>query len=216
MGEIITVDGPSASGKSTVGRLLAKKLNYHFLDSGIFYRALTLYLIQHHLDINNEAANARIMKDLNPEFIQENDANFHSPKVDQFVSTVAAQGKVREMIKEKQYEVTKDGDFVIAGRDIGTAIFPWAKLKFYITTSPQERAKRRFKDLSLENPSLAYSDILDQIIKRDQQDSGRTASPARIPQGAVVIDTTNLTVQEVVEKMLGCYHRNSEGISPFS
>lgn len=211
--DIITLDGPTSSGKNSVGFLLGKKLGYQYIDSGMIYRAGCLKMIQQSVAPDDLEKIIEIYKNLNVKF-ESNDRwkmflesedvtdKLHISKISKLVPIVAAKKQVREVIKAFQKNLGRNGKLVVGGRDIGSEIFPEARYKFFLTASVEERAKRRFKQLLQKDPSIKYPDVLKDMIARDKHDSEREASPMRIPQDAVVIDNTKLSVEETVSEML--------------
>lgn len=207
---IITIDGPSSSGKGTIAKKLAEKLHYLYLDTGAMYRALTYYCLREGIDIFDEQAVMEVVETVQFAF----DANFDvyingenvmakirtdeiSKLTSQPVSTYIG---VRERIVTKEREIAQEqGNIIIDGRDSGTVVFPQADVKFFISASLLERAKRR----SLQNKALQqttdYATVIDELAKRDQDDIMRTISPLRIARDAHVVDTTKMDVQATVE-----------------
>lgn len=212
MAKVITIDGPSASGKSTYGKLLASKIDFIFIDSGIFYRAGALGILNLGGPFKTEMENINAFKKVTQSLkilgeqviLQGKDITdkLHSLEVNQLTPIIAAIPQVREVVKYLQKRLVKGKDVIIAGRDIGTAIFPKAKLKFYITASPEVRAKRRYKQYQKDGKKITLESIISETKERDLKDTTRSASPLTIPQGAVTIDTSNLTVKESLEKMM--------------
>lgn len=214
MSSVITVDGTASSGKSTVGFLLAQKIGYQFIDSGLIYRIGTLLANRNNIPITNGQQCAQLLAKSNIEFKTENSqvqvyldsedvTDFlKTPEIDKEVPIVAAHKQVRAATKGIQRRVGLQQNTVMAGRDIGSEIFPEAKFKFFITASLQVRAKRRFDQLVKDHPNIKYEDIEADIKKRDQMDAEREASPMRIPEGAKLIDTSDMTIDRVVEKLM--------------
>ncbi len=217
MANIITIDGPSASGKSTIGLLFAQKIGYQFIDSGIFYRLGSLLVLKYKVPLNDIISISKIFKKLNPKFnlingrqaILIEDENvtsiLHSEKVNKITPILAAYKQVRDILKIKQQKIGSISNTIMAGRDIGSEIFPESKLKFYITASPEVRAKRRFKSMSKENSKLTYEQVLEETKKRDYQDSTRLISPLRIPDKAIIIDTTKMNIEKTLKKLEDYY-----------
>lgn len=217
MSNVITIDGPVSAGKNTIGYLFAQKIGYHFIDTGFIYRAGCIPLIDQNLDINNEKQNQKIFDELKIEFKAEGDSQvmyldgvditnrLHSPEVTSIVSVVAAQPSVREVAKKIQQSLGEQYNTVMSGRDIGSEIFPNAKLKFYLTASLEVRAKRRFADLEKRGLNFTYEDVYKDIEARDYQDTHRAASPLRVPEDAIVVDTTNLSIDQSVSALLNSY-----------
>ncbi len=214
MSDVITLDGPASSGKSSVGFALAKKIGYKFIDTGAIYRAGCLQILQTGVDLTNEAALTKIFKNLKVEINedQEKDRIFldgqdvtdslHDTEVTQIVSIVSAIGPVREASKTLQRQICLQQNTVMAGRDIGTEIFPEAKLKFFLTARPEVRAKRRFDQLKKKDPDITFVKVYTDMVQRDERDSTRETSPMRIPEDAIIIDNSDKTVDETVNQML--------------
>ena len=212
MEEIITIDGPTSSGKNSVGFLLARKLGCQYIDSGSIYRAGCIFILRNNIPTDDLEKVVEVFKNLQIEVKQDSGQRFfannedvtdhlHDPEVTGIVSGISARKEVREATKIIQYNLAKQNT-VMTGRDIGSEIFPNAKHKFYLTASVPVRAKRRFTQLLEKNPQVKYEDVLAQMIKRDKDDSEREVSPLRVPEGAITIDNSNLTVEQTVEEML--------------
>lgn len=203
---IITVDGPGGTGKSTVSRLLAERAGLPHLDTGAFYRAATLAVLEAGVDPYDEAGVIEVVSrsDLEQEdgrmYLDGRDvsAEIREERVTQAVSAVSAHPGLRRMLVEAQRAwVERHGGGVIEGRDIGSVVFPEAPFKFYLDASPEVRARRR-----ADQTGESYDEVLEDLRRRDRIDSTRAASPLVVPDGAMVIDTSNLGVEEVVETML--------------
>lgn len=219
MDTVIPLDGPTSSGKSSVGFMFAKKIGFAFIDSGSIYRAGAIAVLKHGIVLDNEENLAEVFKNLNIEF-KEIDGkqhtflegidvtdSLHNPEVTAVVPVIAAFSKVREEATWIQREVASRENTVMAGRDIGTEIFPDTKLKFYLTADIQVRASRRFAQLQEKVPDITYEQVLEDMIERDKKDMIRKISPLRIAEGAIIIDTTNNSTEESVAKMLEHYHK---------
>ena len=205
---VIAIDGPSASGKSTVAKEIAKILDISYLDTGAMYRAFTYYLLKENISLTEEEIrkvigniNIDIEKDsviLNGEDISK---KIRGDEVTKNVSKVSAIPIVREVLVDSQRNISKGKSIVLDGRDIGTVVFPNAKYKFFITATAEKRAMRRFKD---EKSSLnkSYEEILEDLKARDVLDSNREISPLRQAEDAHLIDSTETTLREVVEKII--------------
>jgi cytidylate kinase len=206
MSMIITVDGPGGTGKSTVSRLLAERAGLPHLDTGAFYRAATLAVLEAGVDPDDEAGVIEVVSrsDLEQEdgrmYLDGRDvsAEIREERVTSAVSAVSAHPGLRRMLVEAQRAwVERHGGGVIEGRDIGSVVFPEAPFKFYLDASPEVRARRR-----ADQTGESYDEVLQDLRRRDRIDSTRAASPLVVPDGAMVIDTSNLSVEEVVETML--------------
>lgn len=208
--EVITIDGPTSSGKNSVGFLLSQKLDYQYIDSGSIYRSGCIVMLRNNISLETKEKVVDIFKNLKVEirdqrfFIDGEDItdHLHDFDVTKMVPAVAAIKEVREATKIIQYRLVNNKNTVMTGRDIGSEIFPNAKHKFYLTAAVEVRAQRRFKQLVEKDPSVKYEDVLGSMKDRDQKDETREVSPLRIPEGATVVDNSNLNVEQTVEKML--------------
>lgn len=204
---IIAIDGPSASGKSSVSRLVAEALNFYHVDTGSMYRALTWKILEEGLNPQDRSAIAKWLQNISYEcdFVDDNDGIFHLrnqfngidpgqairlPRVEEFVSVVAAIPEVREMLVKKQRQLATIGDLVVEGRDIGTVVFPEASFKFYLDADPLVRARRRAKDQGILAVAPQIENVGKAISKRDQLDTNRAIAPLRLAEEAVRIDTS--------------------------
>jgi cytidylate kinase len=207
---IIAIDGYSSCGKSTLARDLAKKLGYSFIDSGAMYRAVTLFCIQNHIDIHNEAAVAKALpkikigfkynKALNKNETYLNNVNveedIRSMQVAEKVSIVSSYKLVREAMVKQQQEMGKHGGIVMDGRDIGTVVFPDAELKIFLTADFQTRVERRLKELAQKGIIVSREEVAKNLQERDLLDIRRTESPLRKADDAREIDNTFMTPEE--------------------
>ena len=216
--ECIAIDGPAASGKSTLGKLLADKFGYLFFDTGVMYRAATLAAMQHHLDLAVEKDVSvlvrKIQIDVRPTSIQDGRSNdilldgedvtwaIRDQSVEGNVSQVSAYQEVRKELTAQQRRIGERGNVVMIGRDIGTVVMPDAKFKFYLEASAEERARRRVKELTGRGEKANYQEILSAMIKRDKIDSSRETAPLKPAPDAVIIQTDGLTLEQVFEKVL--------------
>lgn len=212
--DIITIDGPTSSGKNSVGFLLAQKLKFQYIDSGSIYRAGCIFILRKNIAIDDIANVVEVFKNLQIEIKQDgNQQRFfannedvvdylHNPEVTNIVPAVSAVKPVREATKVIQHSLAKGKNTVMTGRDIGSEIFPEAKHKFFLTADVEIRAQRRLKQLIEKDPRIKYEDVLEAMKKRDQKDSSREVSPLRIPKDAVIVDNSNLSVGQTVEEML--------------
>ncbi len=203
----IAIDGPAGAGKSTVAKALAKKLNITYLDTGAMYRALTYYLLQKGVDLSDEKAVAKQLKDFNLEYRGDSilvagevvDDVIRSAEIGRNVSAVAALKSVRTYMVNRQREIAKCTCSVLDGRDIGSVVLVDSQFKYFITASPETRAKRRYAELLAKGRAVDYKDVLADLIKRDKLDSTRQHSPLVVAEGAEVIDTTEMSVASVVD-----------------
>ena len=212
--EVVTIDGPTSSGKNSVGFLLAQKLGYQYIDTGMIYRVGTYLVLKNNIPLNNVSQITEFFKNLNLEIKNSNGGLkilndgedltdiLHSPDVTNNVSAVSAIRQVREVTKVIQRKLGESKNTVMTGRDIGSEIFPEAKHKFFLTAEVMVRAKRRFDQLKKTDSSTEFDSVLQSMLERDKKDSTRQVSPLRIPEGAVVIDNSNLSIEQTVAKML--------------
>ena len=207
---IIAIDGPAASGKSTVAKEVAKALNYIYIDSGAMYRALTLKALNEKIDVYDEKSLVLMTKNAKIELIngriyldgKDVSETIRSIEVTNNVSTVCSYEGVREEMVNLQKEYGKLGGIVMDGRDIGTTVFPNAELKIFQTASVEQRANRSFMENVRKGISCDLETLKKEIELRDYKDSTRTISPLREAHDAIVLDTSNLTPEEVVNKIV--------------
>lgn len=209
----IAIDGPAAAGKSTVARLLAKKLNFTYIDTGAMYRAFTLKALKHKIDLTDSVNLANLLQNTKIELKNNGDnqlvyldgedvtLEIRTEQVSNNVSVVAQHEDIRKIMVHQQQELAKNESVVMDGRDIGTHVLPKATCKFFLIASVEERARRRHEENLNKGFSSNLDEIKKQIEKRDLLDRERKASPLVKAEDAIEIDTTNLTIEEVVEKM---------------
>ncbi len=213
---IITVDGWSSCGKSTLARQLARQLHYTYIDSGAMYRAITLYFLRNNTDWNRPAAVTAALEDINLEF-RNNSATgqdeiflngdnveylIRELVVAEKVSEVAAVKEVREFAVAQQQQMGRHKGIVMDGRDIGTVVFPDAELKIFMTADNAVRVERRFKELFAKNPNITIEEVKNNLEMRDYIDSHREVSPLRQAADAIVLDNTHLTPEEQFDRAL--------------
>ncbi len=205
----LAIDGPAGSGKSTISSLIAKKLGWTHIDTGAMYRAVTLLAIELKIDLHDEASyrfleSAQIHYDFNRIYINDRDVTeaIRSESVTQNVSLVSSFPYVRKKLVELQQKAAVNGNIVMDGRDIGTVVLPKADLKIFLTANVEERAKRRYKENVKKGKQAHISQVIEDIVIRDEKDSTRKESPLRKASDAVELDTTFLTIEEVVNKII--------------
>ena len=214
---VITIDGPAASGKSTVARLLAAKLNATFLDTGAMYRAATLAVMLDGADLANQQRILEVIDETVFEFKATPDgmlvridgvdatAQIRDPKVTANARYIACLAPARERLVDMQRRFAQAyGSIVTEGRDQGTVAFPDANVKFYLTADLNERARRRQAELKAKGVIQTGDEIRQAILKRDQSDESRAVGPLKPADDAVIVDTTGLSIDEVVEKLVDC------------
>ncbi|MGB5218812.1 MAG: (d)CMP kinase [Smithella sp.] len=211
---IITIDGPAGAGKSTVSKILAKKFNYVYLDTGALYRALAYKALKTGISIDDPAAledlcaNTEVfLKNVNGHlrvYVDGEDVEkkIRTEEVGLTASKISTFPIVREKLLELQREAGVRGGIVVEGRDMGSVVFPKADFKFYLDASIDERTKRRHKELLLRNDTPRYESIKKDMQARDKQDSQREIAPLKAPEGAIIIDSDHLSIEGVVEKII--------------
>ncbi len=211
---VVTIDGPSGSGKGTICHLLAQKLGFHLLDSGALYRLTALAAIHHGVDTKNEDALEVLAGHLDVQFkVSGNDIKIvlegedvsraiRKEEVGMNASVVAAYPKVRRALLARQRDFRQAPGLVADGRDMGTTVFPDAAVKIFLTASAEERADRRYKQLIDKGESVSLAALLEDIKARDERDSSRSASPLVPADDALVLDSTRMSIEEVLEAVL--------------
>lgn len=211
---VIAIDGPAASGKSTVSRDVARRLGALYLDSGSLYRGVTWKAVREDVEVGDPASVVRLMDAMDWQFAvrdgrvvyeidgEDPGAQIRSEPVVERVSAVAAIPAVRERINRRLRDARRFGPLVVEGRDIGSIVFPHANYKFYLDASPDERARRRRNDAADSAAGRAVEAVRDDLERRDRMDRSRSTAPLQIPLGAVVIDTTDLALDTVVERVI--------------
>lgn len=206
---VVTVDGPSGAGKGTICQLLAKSLNYRLLDSGALYRLTGLSASNQGLDFEDRAALKQCAAQLDAEFLPSDTGvavmldginvsrDIRTEAAGMNASKVAAVDEVRDALLQRQRDFAEGVGLVADGRDMGTTVFPEAPVKIFLTASAEERAQRRQRQLEQSGEVADYVKILEDIKKRDEQDSNRSSSPLKPAEDAVVLDSTNMTIEEV-------------------
>jgi len=219
---IIAIDGPTGSGKSTVSRLLAQRLRYHYLDTGAMYRAVGLAVMRAGENLHNKEEITRICNGLDIQFIREGGATkiylsnedvtkaIREPAIDLIASNVSALDTVRKVMTSLQRKIGSKGLLVAEGRDMGTVVFPEAQHKFYIDASLETRVDRRFQERLGRGESTSREKVKEDLIKRDTQDMNRHLSPLRPARDATIIDTTDLSPHQVVGKIMKYIKMNKE------
>ena len=221
-GIIITIDGPASAGKGTVAKIVAKKLDMDYLDTGAMYRCAALLLKSKAVDINDDKSVQKALESSSIQFKKNDDEiiieldgknvtnDIRNSDISILSSDIATKKAVREHMTNLQKEIGKNGNIVAEGRDMGTYVFPDAEYKFYIDASLEERGKRRFNQLSMHGSQRDIGSIIEDLGKRDLQDKNRSIAPLHPAGNAVIIDTTQLTIDQVVNiiinKVRGVYN----------
>lgn len=214
MGKVnIAIDGPSGAGKTTIARAVAARRGYMYLDTGSLYRTIGLYAIRNGIDSKDRDGVEALLPQIRIE-LNYTDGSQHvilngedvsdkirTPLVSKYASDVSAMESVRAFLLGLQRDMAKKYDCVLDGRDIGTVVLPDAQVKIYLTATPEARALRRYKELAQKGESVEYNDVLRDVMYRDQNDSTRAVAPLKRAADAVIIDSTNLTLEETIDKI---------------
>ena len=218
-GLTIAIDGPAAVGKSTMGKLIARELGFLYIDTGAIYRAITWKVLKNSVNVSDEniisnlvsntcvtieKANCKSLNDYYHIFVDGEDVTeeIRNPRIDQNVSQIARLPKIRKQLIYLQRKLAEKGNIVMEGRDIGSIILPQADIKFYFTASEEERIKRRYKELISKGYSIDYEEVKKQIMQRDKIDSKRKYAPLIRAKDAILIDSTEKSIEEVKDKIL--------------
>lgn len=204
----IAIDGPSASGKSTIAKILAKKLKMNYLDTGAMYRAITLYVLNKGIDPEDEGAVNGILSEIdlsvvnNRVILNGEDVTglLRTDEIDKAVSPVSSFGSVRKMLVAMQRKIGKETSVILDGRDIGTVVLPDAALKIFLTASPEVRAQRRMDDRK-SSSNMNFGQMLEAVKRRDYLDSHREISPLKPAEDAIILDSSNMGLDEVVAEI---------------
>jgi cytidylate kinase len=212
--QLIAIDGPVAVGKSSVGSLLARRLGYAFFDTGMMYRAFTWKVLKSGISPEDEQKICRLANTTKFDFapmksgwylsplIDDKDVSSKllCPEIEEWVSLTSKIAGVRQVLVLKQRKLAQRGKVVMAGRDIGTVVLPWAELKIFLTASTEERARRRYKELLERGENTSLEIVLADLKKRDEIDIRRTISPLKPAEDAIIIDTNNFGLEQVIDK----------------
>lgn len=213
----IAIDGPAGAGKSTVAREISKKLGFMYVDTGAMYRTIALECLSQGIDVNDEKAVEKAVESseiaikyldsVQHMYIGKRDVSqeIRKEEVGKAASVTARYGAVRKKLTELQRELGREYNVVMDGRDIGTVVFPDADLKIFLTASVKCRAQRRYKELSLKGESCSLEEIEKDILKRDSNDAGRSLAPLAKASDAVEVDSSDMTIEQVVKKIMELY-----------
>lgn len=212
--KIITIDGPSGSGKGTISRILAEQLGFHYLDSGALYRLLGLVAVRHGIEISINADLTQLAKNMDVSFQTKADGHnivllegedvtneLRTEETGALASRVAENPRVRSALLERQHQFARLPGLVADGRDMGTKVFPEAQLKIFLTASIEERASRRYKQLLEKGENVKLRALEEQVRSRDERDMNRKTSPLAVATDAVEVDSSDLTIQEAVDRV---------------
>ena len=210
----IAIDGPAGAGKSTIAKIVAKKLGYIYVDTGAMYRAMALACIRNNIKADEKAKVAEVCENVDISLAYENDSQIvklngenvnkyiRDEKVGQMTSAIAVYGEVREILVALQRKIAEKENVVMDGRDIGSAVLPGADVKIYLTASVKTRAERRYKELCEKGISCDIDKIEKDIIDRDYRDMNRAVSPLKQSEDAVLLDSSDLSIEEVADNIL--------------
>ncbi|HOD02388.1 MAG: Cytidylate kinase [Firmicutes bacterium ADurb.Bin300] len=216
----IAIDGPAGAGKSTVAKAAASALGYIYVDTGALYRAVGLFIKENGKNTKSEYEIKPLLNDLkislkfvNLEqrvFLGERDVTsfIRTPEISMAASDVSAHPAVREFLFDLQRSIARKNNCIMDGRDIGTVVLPKAQVKIFLTASPEERAKRRYNELSEKGQNINYDDVLADVIRRDNQDSNRKIAPLRPAKDAIILDTTDNTLSQSIDLLLKIIKEN--------
>lgn len=208
---VVAIDGYSSCGKSTLAKALAKKLHFIYVDSGAMYRAVALYFLRNHIDLNNHEQIAEALKNIHLNFhsrdyethvtLNEEEVSdeIRQMPVSDSVSSVSAIREVRKEMVKQQQRMGRSKNIVMDGRDIGTAVFPDAAVKIFMTADPKVRAERRYNEIKVKNPDITLEEVFENIAHRDYQDTTRIESPLVRAADAIILDNTNLTPEQQLQ-----------------
>lgn len=211
----IAIDGPAGAGKSTIAKIVAAKKGFIYVDTGAMYRAMAIFLLENKVDVNDEASVSEICQKANVELkfsdgtqqVYLNGRNVTSmlrtEEVGNAASTSSKYAKVRERLTVLQKKIAEENSVVMDGRDIGTVVLPNANVKIFLTASSAVRAKRRYDELLAKGQEADLKKIEEDIVKRDEQDSSRANAPLKQAEDAYLVDSSDLSIDEVAEKILG-------------
>ena len=213
---IVTIDGPVAAGKTAVSALLALRLGYRFIDTGVMYRAITWAVLRDKVDPDDEAGVTALAQHTQIEVAKSDGLEgprisvdghditreLRTKEVEQGVSRVSRFTEVRHAMVARQRAFARGGKIIMAGRDIGTVVLPDAELKIFLTASPEERAHRRHRDMKEQGQSPEFNQVLDELLERDRMDTERANSPLRPASGAHILNTNHIDLTQVVDRIL--------------
>ena len=203
---IVAIDGPAGSGKSTIAKIIAKKFNFTYIDTGAMYRMITLYLLENNIDFDDLKEIEKVLNTVNldmqgDKFYLNNvdvTTKIREKRINENVSKVASIKIVRSNLVDLQRKVSNNKNVILDGRDVGTVIFPNAQVKIFLIASPEERARRRYNEFLEKKTEITYDEVLKSLKERDYIDSTRKESPLKKADDAIELDTTNLAIEDVI------------------
>lgn len=207
----IAIDGPAGAGKSTIAKMVSAELGYIYVDTGALYRTIALYIMENNISdndipekINKADVSLRFIDGTQRVFLGDRDVSglIRTPQISMEASRTSAIPAVREYLFDTQQKIAKENNVIMDGRDIGTVVLPDAQVKIFLTATPEERANRRYRELSEKPDCPSYEDILKDIIERDHNDMNRPVAPLKQADDAVLVDTTNLTLEQSVKEII--------------
>ena len=216
----VAIDGPAGAGKSTVSRAAAKAVGYIYVDTGALYRAVGVNALRKGIDTKDKPAVAASLADISVDLVFENgeqkvllngenvSSEIRTPPASMAASDVSAVPEVRAFLFDLQRDIAKRNNCIMDGRDIGTVVLPDAKVKIFLTASPEERAMRRYKELIEKGTVVKYEDVLSELIERDYNDSHREIAPLKPAEDGVILDTTGLSLEESVNEIIRIIKEN--------
>lgn len=220
---IVAIDGPAGTGKGTIASLISKRLNFTYIDTGAMYRCVSLQMIRDGVGINDDIEKIKeilnkvkiTFKNIDDKqhvFLNSEDVSdlIRTPEINEIVSPVSAIKEIRIRLVELQRELGAEGDVIMEGRDITTVVFPNAEVKIYLTAEPEERAMRRYKELVAKGIETTFEETLESLNKRDYNDMHKEMGALKIADGAEVVDSTNLSIEEVYEVVKNIIERKRE------
>ena len=227
MSFIIAIDGPAGSGKGTITKRVANKIGFLRLDTGALYRCLTLEVIRNKIEINDISKMTDIVRNMKIEFVPNEDMNeldyvflnkenvtkeIRSNEVNNIISVISSIKEVRNEMLQIQRNIAKEKDTIMEGRDIGTVVFPNADMKIYLNADIEERARRRYKENMEKGISTTYEEVLQILKNRDKIDMEREVAPLKKAEDAIEIDSTNMSIEEVVDKVVKLYYNKLKNL----